>query len=62
MGIFDTVKGSVEKAKVSVEAAANLGAVALQKINALLDEYKRAVAGDPTCESIGTIHFAKRFP
>jgi hypothetical protein len=51
VGIFDTVKSSVEKVKVSVEAAADLGAVALQKVNALLDEYKRAVTGDPTCES-----------
>lgn len=44
MDLLGSVEGSVEKAKVSLEAAVDLGAVALQKVNELLDEYKRAVA------------------
>ena len=44
MDYLGKFKESVEKAKSSVEVVADLGAVALQKVNELLDEYKRAVA------------------
>jgi hypothetical protein len=60
---FGKIKDSVEKVKSSVEVVADLGAVALQKVNELLDEYKRAVAVLQTYGfTVGTFEVGTGFP
>ena len=60
---FGRIKDSVEKVKGSVEVAADLGAFSLQKVNELLDEYKRAVAVLQTYGfTVGTFEVATGFP
>ena len=44
MDFLGKVKGSVDKVKDTVEAVADVSTAALEKVNELLDEYKRAVA------------------
>ena len=43
MDLLGRVKDSVDKVKGTVEAVADVSTVALEKVNELLDEYKRAV-------------------